>query len=129
MADDLALSVSPIFTIHGGLIFANVLLPISTSPGNISYSFNSVPGHDQTQEILKSSVAHGLRGKQRLHPEVALQREGSIEASGGGRRPSGLRGLPILARMDRQSLSGKVGSEARMVPGSQQVVNKLLSRE
>lgn len=41
----------------------------------MSYSFNSVPGPDQTQEILKSSVAHGLRGKQRLHPEVALERE------------------------------------------------------
>lgn len=81
-------SLSSIFRLGHGLIFASILLPISACPGNTSRFSILVPGPDQTRDpkVLPSSWSEGRnRGfAQRWH----CRGRGSIKATGGGRQPT-----------------------------------------
>lgn len=127
------ISLSPIFRLCCGLIFASVLWSVSACPSNIACSFVSVPVPDQTREIPKSCMARGTEAS----PRGGIAEEGAAsrpqEAAGSPPCPDGLWMLPqaVTSNISQrgcvghpwQSPTGEGGVlVARTVPGTQQLL-------
>lgn len=136
-----SLFLGPFFRLCRGLVFANILLPISACPGNTSRFSISVPGPDQTQDP-KPCLARGLRKNRGFTQRWHCRGKGTIKATGGSRPP--ILPRPVVGAPRGSVIQFQPGSmfgaslvaphseelsEARTAPGTQPLISKLLLSE